>query len=423
MTTFFAGSYSLMEWIEPIISGVVMGKTDEMLVGNHIDDHDDGCNDNTNDENVSGKEGEEGKEKFSKGKAEQVKVGDAKLVQVVAIGRPHRTMNNISSDSSRAKGNNSKSGIHRPLQRTESTLRFLKNIVNSYDDNEAVDEEELEAIIDTSTTIATNGTHRQGYDGDNDKSTPTSLLLSDGRTSILAILSNEPTRQKLCHLAQDEMTFDNNTITKGCVIRIQNWEIDTIQNCCPLQSNQLHRNDPLIQNYCSNVISDSTVDDTVLVLFVKGTIDILGGHGLSVVGRPNYIMTTLDVRRCLQFLSYEELHHNIDSCQVNKHLQSCGHSNNNENWNKISNDGDEISPLNTIVAGGEKKRARGSHVSVSNEDDSMTFNDTFDDKNPHCQTDQEETYRKQKHGRIDSISYDSVTSNENQTSYNYHFKR
>lgn len=309
MSALFAGPDRLTEWITPLISATLVGSDDEARPDTlRHDNH----------------------QIASKSSSKASSSSLAKIVQVVRIGRPLH-----------------KENIDTPL--SPKIQEKLSVSLNTTD--------EILGKIPRSTS-----TDRLVMNPSRvDETVPTSLLISDGQTTILALLSNE-TRIGLSELATNDSLFQNNTITKGCVIKLIDWKLDTMGSACSIissksstfsmqkidygsdkeedsddtdelkdravndifvqpQGTDLLRDDPLLREHqqllhqsANNVKRNSHItSDNVIVLRIIGSVEVVGCHGMAEVGRPCYIMDTVDVRRAAKFLTTAEIYSRIQN--------------------------------------------------------------------------------------------------------------
>lgn len=278
MSVLFAGNSPLQEWIEPLVSLTLVGSDDDSVETGEAD----------------------GRVNTLNTKATR---DSAKIVQVVSIGRLEAKDDR---DHGEDKGN-----------------QFL---IDGNDDN-----------IGRKSQAALNAPSDYEYEQRQQRqrlrNVPTSLLISDGRTSILAILSTE-TRIGLNQMARDDSLsqYEANTISRGCIIKISSFRLDTLASSFSFETSggndercvvptkmeakvayeermQLLKDDPLLRDHASllhhkySQHSNISLPEFVIVANVVGPIEVIGGHGLAIVGRPSYVMDTVDVRRAVQSLS------------------------------------------------------------------------------------------------------------------------
>lgn len=310
MSVLFAGPDRMKEWIEPLISSTFLDGDDKITSsGISFDD----C------------------QSISKSIPSSSSSLLTKIVQVVRIGRP----------------------IHKSNDDTPLSPKMHKRLSLSLNSTDLV----------LGRMPRSNSTNRLVMNPSRvDETVPTSLLISDGQTTILAILSNE-TRTSLSKLATDDSFLQNNTITKGCVIKLIDWKLDTLLSACSSTSSKSslsalenmedisdkedddvddeindgaendNRNDPkpcvssvrllwddpLVREH-HQLLHQSTINadrnkhitpENVVVLKIMGSMEVLGGHGMAEAGRPSYIMDTIDVRRATKFLTTKEIYSRI----------------------------------------------------------------------------------------------------------------
>jgi hypothetical protein len=318
MSVLYAGQFKVQEWIEPLISTSLIG-TD------HV----------SNDDSSA-----------------MATMTPSSLVQVVSIGRPklyrpHPILTRRSTMPLSSK-----------MPSTTTTEHLESAVTNDFHSTD-----NITSGLVRSTSF--NHVPQIPKSSDDESATiPTSLLVSDGTTTVLAVLSSQ-TRSNLSILATDNSlnSYQNNTITRGCVLKISNWRIETLASAIQAEEDNVikglkggkkssvandddavdsiggdkdssidlsdaqgsgsdfqcketgaisissmdYRNDPLLRDHQALLhhkyyVGHSQVNlppEKVVVLHILGPIEIMGGHGLSAVGRPTYIMETIDVLRMI----------------------------------------------------------------------------------------------------------------------------
>jgi hypothetical protein len=292
MSGVYTGDFTVKQWIEPLISSSLVG-------GEH-------CRSDVSNNTTT--------------------MTPSSLVQVVSIGRP--TLRKTC-----------------PIPMRRSTMPLSTEIpsIDTVKKEDAAASSKSDSNTSNGSTTGTGLLRSTSFNNvqqllkpadDGSVTMPTSLLVSDGSTTVLAVLSRK-TRSSLSILASDNSldSYQNNTITRGCVLKISEWRVDTLASavraeeayqsreddnkaasdiepedkCSSSLSTMDYRNDPLLRDhqslshhrYYDRQPQRHLSPDKVVVLYVLGPIEIMGGHGMSALGRPKYIMETIDVLRTI----------------------------------------------------------------------------------------------------------------------------
>ena len=107
---------------------------------------------------------------------------------------------------------------------------------------------------------------------------PSLLVIHDGKTLVVAFIQ----------------TALSSSVKRGCIVRISDWKVSLVEHCTTHLQEVLHPSN-------GDIVS-SFLNPNPRICLNVGKVEVLGGHGIGMVGNPTAVHQSVEVRRALMNL-------------------------------------------------------------------------------------------------------------------------